>query len=111
MSSPARCMAPQFSPSGCWPDRSSARMRDLQKARDVEVALEMRGERVECRLDPRLITESGIAYAAKPGNENAAERIAGEEPVQIAAGNATIDRASTARALGIGAIAEAQHRA
>src|SRR5260370_41895184 len=95
MSSPARWRAPQFSPSGCWPDRSSARMRDLQKAHDVEVALEMRGERVECRLDPRLISECGIADAAKPGNENAAERIAGVVPEQIAAGIATIDRSST----------------
>ena len=86
-------------------------MCDLQKARDVEVTLEMRSERIECRLDPQVVGESGIADAAEPGDEGAAERIADEEPVQIAAGHAAIHRACAARTRGSGTSAEAQHRA
>lgn len=86
-------------------------MRDLQKARNVEVTLKVRGERVECRLDPYVVGKSGIADAAEPGDEGAAERIGGEESVQIAAGHAAIHRACAARTRGIGASAEAQHRA
>ena len=50
----------------------------------------MFGERVEGCLDPRLVGESGIADTAKPRDKGAAERVAGEQPVEVAAGNPAI---------------------
>src|SRR5580658_7410436 len=80
-------------------------MRDLHDARDVEIRFEMLREGVERRFDPLLVVETRIARAAEPRQESTAEGIAGEEAVEMAAGDAAVGRDGA-----VAARAEAQHR-
>src|SRR5690348_9787390 len=67
--------------------RASPSPRDLQNPVEVERGFEMIGEPVEDALDLGLIGEALRTRKAELGEEAAAEFVAREEAVQIAAGD------------------------
>src|SRR5207248_1216438 len=96
--------------SGCGWRRISRSPGEARRSRrreqcvEIEVPFQMIGEPVEGALDHRLVFEIA-RRGAEPGEKSAAELVAGEQPVQVAAGDPPV--------LGNGAIVaagEAQHR-
>ena len=73
---------------------------DLQQPVEVEMALEMIGERVERRFDLRLVGDARHGPRAERRRERRGGSRRGEEAVQIAAGDAAVGRY---RALGVAA--------
>src|SRR4051812_11679493 len=67
---------------------------------------EMRGKGVEGRLDATLPVQRLVRTGAEPGEEGAAELVPGEDPVQIAAGDAAVGGAGALLA----PVVEPQHR-
>src|SRR5690348_8504143 len=80
-------------------------MGDCQQRIEIEMQLKMPRERIERRIDPRLVLERRIARTAEAREQSPPKCIAREEPVQMTAGNAPI-----ARDRAIPAAIEPQHR-
>src|SRR4030042_2879425 len=83
-----RPLAPcRSSPSGCLLSSS----RYSEQSIDVDMRLEMRGERIEGPLNFRLVAVSR-RRAAEPFDPGAALGIVGEEAMHIGPGNAAVRR-------------------
>src|SRR5262249_45238221 len=69
---------------------------------EIEALFEMIGERIERRFDRRIVLR--LALGPEPGQKRMPESVAGEQPVQIAAGDPVI-----AAHRAVGTAVEAQH--